>query len=171
MNAIVRRSVCALAFLLLVCMAQTAYSGENCEHCGHECTCRKVCRLVKEDKKVPIVCWGMQVEEFCVPKHSKLECRHKDRVCQDCDVSDGKTHSGKGVWFSWSEWLTKGACKYTRHKLMKKTITKTVPSYKWVLETVCDECESKCASVVPEPGVKVPPPPVMADAAIKQPGE
>lgn len=42
---------------------------------------------------------------------------------------------------------------------MKKTVTKTVPSFKWVVEDLCADCEAKTQDAVVPPGIAVPPPP------------
>jgi hypothetical protein len=60
----------------------------------------------------------------------------------------------------WTEWNpSKRAQIYTKKKLMKRTVTKTVPGYKWVVEDLCPACEAANPSVKPEPGAVVPPPP------------
>ena len=56
-----------------------------CAHCGCQAECRKVCRLVCEEKKVEVFCWGCKCEEFCVPCHSKTGCQHCETVCDDCE--------------------------------------------------------------------------------------
>jgi hypothetical protein len=50
---------------------------------------------------------------------------------------------------------------YTRTKLMKKTVTRKVPGYKWVVEDLCPSCVAALeAPAIPE-GVAPPPvPPV-----------
>ncbi|MBL8793906.1 MAG: hypothetical protein JNM56_08375 [Planctomycetia bacterium] len=146
-------------------------AGDDCcDHCGHEGHCRKVCRLICEDKKVEITCWGKQTEDFCVPKPSKPLCKHKEKVCEDCGADDkGQSVKSGPRKFAWYEWQPRGAKTFTRHKLMKKTITKTIPSYRWVVEIVCDECDAHCTSVKPEAGAVVPPPPAVPGAEIKRP--
>jgi hypothetical protein len=62
---------------------------------------------------------------------------------------------------------------YTRTKLMKKTITKTVPTYKWVVEELCPHCQSRCEYASVTPDVALPPVPE-EDAIVlygKLPGE
>jgi len=157
-----------LAAVLAAGAADFALGSEGCAHCQSKASCKKICRLVREDKKVAITCWGCLHEDFCVPGPSKRGCKHREEVCADCAADSPAVKTGPKhlVWF---DWLPGRAKVYTRHKLMKKTETRTVPSYKWVIENVCDECESRCASVTPEPGVRVPPPPLV-DAIIKHPG-
>lgn len=130
-----------------------------CAHCGGADGCQKVCRLVCETKKITTTCWGCQREDFCAPGPSTLACRHVDYVCGD--DTDPKAPCSQPKKLAWAEWIPGGCAKvYTKSKLMKRTITKTVPSFKWVVEDLCPQCEANCqVPEVPE-GVKVPPPPV-----------
>lgn len=116
-----------------------------CAQCGCHESCQKVCRLVCEEKKVEVVCWGAKCEKFCVPGPSKPTCKHKDSVCECEDSGCGKDEviptPRKLIWF---EWRPKGCGKIlSKTKLMKKVETKTVPSYKWVVEDLCPECQAR----------------------------
>jgi hypothetical protein len=42
---------------------------------------------------------------------------------------------------------------------MKKTITKTIPSFKWVVEDLCPHCCANAQSVAVPAGTEIPPPP------------
>ncbi len=130
-----------------------------CAHCGGLEGCRKVCRLVCEEKKITTTCWGCKREDFCVPGPSVLGERHCELVCDDSsDLKAPCVQPKKSVW---NEWIPGGCAKvYTKTKLLKRTITKTVPSFKWVVEDLCPQCEANCE--VPEipAGLVVPPPPV-----------
>ena len=73
-------------------------------------------------------------------------------------VGDPKEHEKTPCYepkkFSWTQW-TPGGCPtlFTKQKLMKKVVTKTVPSYKWVVEDLCAECEKaaeKATAKAPE---------------------
>lgn len=44
----------------------------------------------------------------------------------------------------------------TKRKLMKKTITKTVPSFKWVVEDACPQCIAAINPVIVPKGTKLP---------------
>jgi hypothetical protein len=159
-RSVFARGMFAVAWATAV--AGLAFAGEHgCTHCGCGAPGRKICRLVYEEKKVPVVCWGVAREDFSVPCPSKPGQKYKDSVCDECSTTpadcDTKTRARP---FVWREWFPKGGAKVcTRKKLMKKTVTKTIPGYKWVVETVCDDCEPMCVSAVPAPGVTVPPPP------------
>src|SRR5690349_14158950 len=114
-------------------LAGAALAGDQCAHCGCQ-GCEQVCRLVREEKKVNITCWGCKCEDFCVPGKSCRDGRNCDEVCDECD---GEVCSApkKFVWYNWIPGCAENI--YTKKKLMKKTITKTVPSYKWVVEDLC----------------------------------
>ena len=153
----------AIACGIATALVWTTFAGGGehcrCAHCGCQSSCQKVCRLVCEEKKVPVVCWGCECEDFCVPGPSHRDCKHCESVCDDCDPKI--CHKPKS--FSWYDWLpASNAQIYTKTKLMKKTVTKTVPSYKWVVEDLCCECEQGCPVAVVQPGAEVPQPPHVA---------
>jgi hypothetical protein len=114
---------------------------------------------VCEDKKVDVICWGAKCEEFCVPCHGKRCEEHCEIVCAECDC-DPDTPTSKPKRFIWTEWLPTKATMYTRTKLMKKTITKTVPTYKWVVEELCPHCQARCEYASVGSDVELPPVPV-----------
>jgi hypothetical protein len=142
-------------------LEKTALGGECCARCGCHDSCQKVCRLVCEEKKVDVICWGMKCEDFCVPGPSKPCCKQCDVVCDDC----GKNHKeGDPVAtphrFIWRDWIPSAHANiYTKKKLMQRIDTKKVPSYKWVVEDLCKKCESKTESASVEPGAQIPPAP------------
>ena len=139
-----------------------------CCHCQGSDGCQKVCRLVCETKKVTVVCWGLQKEDFCVPCRSTFCMRHEECVCGD--DTDPKAPCTQPKKFPRNEWIPASNAKiYTKNKLMKRTITKTIPSFKWVVEDLCDNCEAQVPVVQVPPGVEVPPPPV-TNAKILSPG-
>ncbi|MFN8857163.1 MAG: hypothetical protein ACK50P_16475 [Planctomycetaceae bacterium] len=128
------------AFLLLFSLAADqvwAYT-RNCQRCGCG-SCSKVCRLVCEDKKVTVTCWGVQEEDFCVPGRGVEQCQHCEEVCE-CQDAEGEV-SSRPRMFSWKEWQPCGDPEIrTKRKLMRKTVTKKVPTYKWVIQDLCEEC-------------------------------
>jgi hypothetical protein len=121
--------------------------------------------LVCEDKKVDVICWGALCEEFCIPCHGRKGCEHCEMVCGECDC-DPETPTSKPKRFIWSDWMPTRATMFTRTKLMKKTITKEVPTYKWVVEDLCPHCEANCPCASIESESQLPPVPG-ADASIK----
>ncbi len=136
-------------------------AGEGCcTHCGcHEC--HKVCRLVCEEKKVEVVCWGCKCENFCLPTHGKEIAKHCELVCDD--QACGDCHNGvqvKPKKFVWREWCPSCAKMFTKKKLMKKVITKKIPTYKWVVEDVCDKCDAQCPGAALPPDGEIPAPPL-----------
>ena len=127
-----------------------------CAHCG--CSgqrCRKVCRLVQEDKKITTTCWGMQCEDIVVPGPSTPDCRQSEVVCPkgpgDKDIC---AQQKRLVWMSWIPGCDPEIV--TKRKLMKKTITKTVPSFKWVVEDACPQCIAAINPVIVPKGTKLP---------------
>lgn len=142
-------------------IAGRTYAGlGGCAHCGRGVACEKTCRLVREDKKVDIVCWGVKCEPFCLPCHSKRDCKHHEQVCDDCDEED-EDISTRPKKFVWYEWIPGCAKIETKKKLMKKTITKKIPSYKWVVEDLCAECKENAPVAEIEHGATIPPKPVL----------
>jgi hypothetical protein len=142
----------------LLSLTTRVNAGDGCARCG--CLdCCKVCRLVEETKKVPVICWGMKCEDFCVGGPSCRGCKNCEEVCQSTekDASGPCVAPKDFVWYDWFPGCPKGV--YTKKKLMKKTLTKTIPSFKWVVEDLCAECEAKTQDAVVPPGVAVPPPP------------
>jgi hypothetical protein len=135
-----------------------AAAGDHCAHCGCQ-DCERVCRLVREDKKVNITCWGCKCEDFCAPGKSCRDGRNCEEVCDDCD-GEVCTAPKKFVWYNWVPGCAEHI--YTKKKLMKKTVVKTIPSYKWVVEDLCPNCQGKCQCAEVEPGAKIPDPPPVA---------
>lgn len=165
-QGVIYRALLVLAVLL--CFAARGTAGDCCcAHCGCEQSCQKVCRLVCEDKKVDVVCWGCQYEDFCLPKHNKPGCEHCKMVCADCDQPcvEGAPHV-KPKRFVWTNWIPGCATMHTRTKLLKKTETVIVPSFKWVVEDLCSQCEASCHFAELGPEDEAPPPPELADAKL-----
>lgn len=113
-----------LAVVLAILLATTSSAGDRCAQCG--CNgCEQVCRLVREDKKVSITCWGCKCEDFCAPGKSCLESQHCEGVCNECEpqvCTVPKT-------FVRHNWIPGCAGHvYTKKKLMKRIVVKTVPA-------------------------------------------
>jgi hypothetical protein len=130
-----------------------------CSHCGCNSQCHKVCRLVCEEKKVDVICWGCKCEYFCLPRCSKPNWQHCEEVCSDCEEPcDCTKPDAAAKRFVWTDWIPGCATVHKRTKLMQKIVTKKVPSYKWVVEDLCPTCEASVKSAAVEPGVTVPAP-------------
>ena len=154
------RMTLLLAAIVVSSLMRGAFAGDCCARCGCNDRCDKICRLVREEKKVDIICWGAKCEDFCVPGPSERGCRHCEEVCQSCDKPcDDKEPYGASKTFVWTDWIPGCASVHTKKKLMQKIVTKKVNSYKWVVEDLCPECEAKTESADVEPGDKAPPPP------------
>lgn len=111
-----------LAMVSLLTSWTALSSAECCSDCGCNCGCRKVCRLKCEMKEVTKVEYSCECEDFCVPGKSK-------KVGCDC--------CGEPVF--------KPTCAvvHTKKKLVKHEVTTEVPTYKWVVESVCQQCASQ----------------------------
>ena len=143
---IVLRSLLAVTVFAGFEASAMAHPG-CCARCGCGLNrCRKICRLVKEDKKITTTCWGMECEDFCIPSPSTPDCKHCEMVCKrGPDDKKVCVDPKKIVWKSWIPGC--GAEIATKRKLMKKTVTKTIPSFKWVVEDMCAECTANCEPV------------------------
>src|SRR5262245_9132950 len=157
----------ALSAVVVGMLGSASADDGHCAHCGRRCACQKVCRLVWEEKKVEVTCWGCKCEDFGVPGPSHAGCRHCDEVCSSCDAADNPQGvCAKPKKFSWIEWIPGCAKVQTRTKLMRKVVVRKVPGYKWVVEDLCEHCEAGCGCADIQPGVEVPPPPAV-DAKLK----
>jgi hypothetical protein len=143
--------------LLLAIPPHMIFAGECCDRCGCKSNCRWVCKLVREEKKITYTCWGIAEDKFCVGSPSKVHCRERELVCEECSTTSEKEHdckkkapekidssksvsTGPSIW-AWKTWCPGDSAQvFTKRKLMKKTETKTVPSFKWVVEDLCAEC-------------------------------
>lgn len=157
------RFVLLLAGIFSLMATYSVVAGGHCccAHCGCETYCEKVCRLVEEEKKITFTCWGGKREDFCLPGPSKKVCEHCESLC-DKDPEGCPVCARKSAWSIWQPWVCPTI--HTKARLMKKTITKKIPSYKWVVEDLCPECESGAKSAAPAPGVEVPPKPKASGA-------
>jgi hypothetical protein len=152
-------------FLLLVTvLLSTAARGraadQCCACCGCRATCEKVCRLVCEEKKTEIVCWGCKCEPFCVPGRSCEGGQHCETVCANCDKERNQdAPHAQPKAFVWTKWFPGGAKVYAKKKLMKMVVTRKTPSYKWVVEDLCPACRSQKSAPTAPPGAEVAQPP------------
>lgn len=152
-----------------VCAAvpQMALAGHGgCRRCGCNTNrCRKVCRLEQVDRKITTIVWGMECEDFCVPGPSTPDCKQCDMVGGPVPGDKVCSKPKRIVWTSWIPGC--GQEIYTKRKLMKKTVTKNVPSFKWVVEDLCADCTAGIDPVVVPAGTVIPPAPhVDADAVV-----
>jgi hypothetical protein len=130
-----------LLFSALVTNIAFAQTASKCVRCKKQVACTRVCHLASEDKKIEVTCWGCECEEFCIPGPSTPKCEHCNDVKCSCVEGVNPKVASKPKAFSWTGWLPGGASVQTRKKLMKRTITETVPSHKWVIEDLCEECK------------------------------
>ena len=126
-----RYLIASMAGVALLVTTLSAFAGEGCKHCGCKSGVQKVCRLTVETKKVPEVKYSYECEDFCVPGPSKQTGCTCERDCKGCEKC-------KPIM------APQCAEVYTRTKLVKKTTEKEEKVYKWVVETVCAPCASRC---------------------------
>ena len=124
----------------LACTA--AFAHDCCSHCGCQQNVTKVCRLVCEMKEVKEVCYDCKCEDFCIPGPS-CKCGQK----RECSCAARHGQRTVDVWQP-----STCATIHTRHHLLKREVVKQVPTYKWVVETVCGGCAGKCAQQSLPPG-------------------
>jgi hypothetical protein len=151
-----------LSVLFVTAIVGRLSAGGHCCKCGCDRGCDKVCRLVCEEKKVNIICWGCKCEDFCLPCHSHRGCKHCENVCDEdaCDPDAPCAQAKPWVWYDWDP-----SCKshiYPKKRLMRKTVVKTIPWYKWEVEELCCECQQCCPCAQIEPGFNLPDPPAIA---------
>jgi hypothetical protein len=143
----VRVLVFSMAAMLLAAVRTMAGDG-HCAHCGGSGPCQKVCRLVMEEKSVTITCWGCKCDEFCLPGPSKPGCQHcelacgTDSTCRECDALQAQPKR-----LVWTNWIPGSAKLHVKTKLMKKTVTKKVPTHRWVVEDLCSQCWQNQAAI------------------------
>ena len=125
-----------------------------CAACGDSVECVKVCKLVCVETNVEFTCWKSEYGDVCVPCRSK----HCGKDCVSaCECQEGADGNGRKLIFG--IWQPNGADIKTRRNLMKKTVVKKIPSFKWEVESRCHECCRNCINTdqaMPE-GVPQPP--------------
>jgi hypothetical protein len=134
------KAIATTGCLLLIALLSVQQTQAGCNHCGCQHTTRKVCRVECGEKEVTEVVWGCECVDFCVPGPSELlgekcQCGHEST----CDGSHHGKHKKSLIW--------RPGCAEVRTKkvLVKKEVKKKVPSYKWVVEEVCNSCRSVCS--------------------------
>lgn len=153
-------SPCAAVLAALVSCG--AAQADCCHRCGCEAHLKKVCRPVCEIKEVKETEYDCECEDFCIPGRSQV-CTEHGVDCNGCPTCEKVTIPACGKV-------------RTRKKLIKKEVVKKVPSYKWVVEYVCDECcHGDCADGCdagqadgqqePAEAMPVPPQPAVAPEA------
>lgn len=129
------------AFFPFVCGEIAWGQTSCCAQCGCVAGCQRVCRLKCEEKRVTETLWAGKSEEICLPGKSRC-------VDQQCEmigdqVPDAEVPCAQPKKFVWNLWQPITApTSATKSKLMKRTIVKTIPSYRWVVEDLCPDCEA-----------------------------
>lgn len=162
--------ILGLPVLLGVVVFWSSTSGAGifhgrCFRCQHTSACQKICRLEPDEKKVSVTCWSYECEDFCVPGKSQLACDRCEMVCEEPPEGDSLcAHPKRMVW---KEWLPGCSAKIrTKKKLMKQTVTKKVPTFKWVVEDLCADCEAEVVPPTIPAGTEIPPVPKVAGSVV-----
>lgn len=161
-----RTWLATLAASVWASASRPLFAGDNlvCGLCSCSCSCQKVCRLVCEEKKITTTVWGVKCEEFCAPGPS-------DPGQEQCETIRASQKPGDPCSLPkvlrWTHW-TPGHCGsvYTKQKLMKKTVTKMVPSYQWVVDDLCPACQTRCVQQMIPAGTEFPPAPSLAGVTL-----
>lgn len=158
-------------FWLLACFAITSFTTAvaaaetcDCSHCGAYGHCRVVCRCVATTEEKSETCFECRSEDFCVPGPS-IWCGRK---CEAVPLDDDHSDCPLSCCISWNVWKPRSAHVRTKHVLVVHEVKKEVPSFKWEVEYVCDECRRCCADATPidsAPGDEIVP--VSAEAPIE----
>lgn len=133
-----------------------------CQRCGCQAHCHKVCRVVCEMKEVKKTCYSCQCEDFCVPGPScKVGevCECNPCGCNPCGCKFLTCIFGDGCTSHRTIW--KPSCEATvrtRNKLYKREVTVKVPTYKWVVEYTCDQCQAAVPCQANASAAPTPPP-------------
>jgi len=144
-----------LVIIILLVGSPHVLYGE-CACCRCQEPCEKTCRLVKEEKKITTTCWGYRCEDFCLGGPSYPKCENCESVCNnDCQTPDVGFQPKRWIW---TEWIPGCSAElYTKKKLMKRVVTKKVPSFNWVVEDRCQQCRDKGELVQVPPDATIPP--------------
>lgn len=148
------RAVPLLMSLFFFAHVSNAVWAEQCARCRANTHCTKCSRVIIENKEVKITCWGIRQEDFAIGGPSCPKCQCTTEACKCSPDSKVQSGSKKFTWKIWEPSLT--AFWFTKNKLMKRTETKTIPTYKWVVEDLCDQCRNQTTetSTKPEPESK-----------------
>src|SRR5690606_31438164 len=114
-----------------------------CSQCGVETCCRAVCRCVPSTEEKKKTCYECKCEDFCVPGPS-VWCGRK---CESIPYGDEESCgcANGGCTLIWNLWKPCGCAQVrTRKVLVAHEVKKEVPSYKWEVEYLCDECRGCC---------------------------
>jgi hypothetical protein len=147
---------------------QTVTSGstDNCGFCGRHGCCEKYCTVVCEMKEIKKTVWDVKCEDFCAPCPTLLDCCDKCPkcgLCSGCSCDPCAAENRK-------HYVTPHCgpvC--TKKILVKKEVVCKVPSYKCVVQYLCDGCSNSAgqgggvvappANAAPAPAPKMAPPP------------
>lgn len=147
--SVTRKMLLALPAVVLLGIAAEAAGAEVrcCARCGRESGVRKVCRPIYTTRKVEVTYWDCVSEDFCLPLRGKCDGRTgsdgagNDGAGGGCGAGEAGCTSGCDSCAGGSS----GPCAEirTRNRLLRKTCVKEVPVVRWVVQYVCDGCDTR----------------------------
>jgi hypothetical protein len=115
----------------ILCSVPGLLAGEPTSHeVSHPCCACKVCKLVCEQKKLTVTCYGCKCKDICIPGRSEDGCKH-------CATCSGAAQAKCGECppkceFCWRDWFPCSCAEArTVHVLTKYQAEKKVPWYHW----------------------------------------
>jgi len=129
-----RLSTCLAVTFLTVLRAAALKADDGCDRCG--CVlCRRVSRVVREMKKVMVAVYTYECDhgggEQGPPCGEACECHGE---CNEAGASACPAAPGA---------VAAAATDSDRPRLVKHERIKEVPTYKWVVEYLCEDCASR----------------------------
>jgi hypothetical protein len=113
--------------------------------------CRKVCKLVREPKKLVAIGYGNECKTICLPPPSCPCCEHCACCCGErkCDPCTCCESAAPKFQFCWRDWFTCGcATPRTVKVLTKYQLSKKICWYHWeVVDVSCCDCVGGEAAV------------------------
>ncbi len=147
-----------------------ARAGEGCCQCG-AASCHKVCRLICEQKTIEVPCFCSRSETVCKGGPCRKGCRQCESVCRECGQAGCTECCGaaRGKRFVYQQTIPGCPKQYRRKVLLMKKEKKKVTVYRWVVEDVCNACESKLVPPVVPKSAAIPAPPKLSGVVVQSP--
>jgi hypothetical protein len=130
---------------ILCCLQRMSSAEGTSQEVSHACCGCKVCKLVCEQKKLTVTCYGCKCKDICIPGRSQDGCKH-------CATCSGGSAAKCGECppkceFCWRDWCPCGCAEpRTIHVLTKYQAEKKIAWYHWevvdggTLDANCCQC-------------------------------
>jgi hypothetical protein len=135
------------AVLLLLCAWPAMAAADECCLNMSRPACGKVCKLVRETKKLTAIGYGSECKSICIPDPSWAGCKHcavcsgkcAGDACGECQSCPPKCE------FCWRDWFACGCAQpRTVRVLTKYQAEKKICWYHWeVVDAACCDCDSQ----------------------------